>query len=149
MKLEYRELRLKQLATALSTFVDAKQTPRPRGGWLRAVRQALGVSQLTVAAAMHVKQQSIVSFEKSEAEDRITLQNLRRVAEAMGCELVYAIVPKSGSIQELAESRARAEATKRVLSVRRTMALEDQASGDVKELIDEETKRISTKPRAN
>ena len=63
----------------------------------------------------------------------------------MGCELVYAIVPKSGSIKELAESRARAEATKRVLSVRRTMALEDQESGDVKELIDEETKRISKK----
>ena len=146
MKLEYRDLRLKQLAMALSTFVDAKHTPRPRGGWLRAVREALGVSQLTVATAMHVKQQSIVSFEKAEAEDRITLQNLRRVAQAMGCELVYAIVPRSGSIQELAESRARAEATKRVLSVRRTMALEDQASGDVKELIDKETKRITKKP---
>ena len=75
-----------------------------------------------------------------------TLRNLRRVAEAMGCELVYAIVPKSRSIQELAESPARAEATKRVLSVRRTMALEDQGSGDVNELIDKETKRILKKP---
>ena len=59
----------------------------------------------------------------------------------MGCELVYAIVPKSGSIEELAEQRARTEATKRVLSVERTMALEDQASGGVKELIDKEIKR--------
>jgi predicted DNA-binding mobile mystery protein A len=145
MKNEYRNLRLKQLAKALSTFDNAKQTPRPSGGWLRAIREALGVPQTKIANVMHVKQQSIVSFEKAEADDRITISNLRRVAEAMGCELVYAIVPKSGSIQELAESRARAEATKRVLSVHRTMALEDQASGDVKEMIDKETKRIIEK----
>jgi hypothetical protein len=96
--------------------------------------------------AMQVKQQSIDSFEKAEAADRISLSNLRRMAEAMGCELVYAIVPKSGSFQELAERRARSEATKRVLSVQHTMALEDQAPDGVEELIDEETKRISKKP---
>ena len=129
----------------LGAFDDAKQTPRPRGGWLRAVREALGIPQSKVAKAIHVKQQSIVSFEKAEAADRITLSNLRRIAEAMGCELVYAIVPKSGSIQELAEQRARSEATKRVLSVQHTMALEDQAPGGVEELIDEETKRINNK----
>ena len=145
MKIEYRDLRLKQLTAALSTFDNAKQTPRPRGGWLRAVREALRVSQLTVAKLMHVKQQSIVSFEKAEAEDRITLRNLRRVAEAMGCELVYAVVPKSGTIQELAEQRVRSDATKRVLSVEHTMALEDQAAGGVEELIDEETKRTAKK----
>jgi hypothetical protein len=61
----------------------------------------------------------------------------------MDCELVYAIMPKSGSIQELAEQRKRSEATKRVLSVERTMALEDQASGGLKELIEEETKRTN------
>jgi predicted DNA-binding mobile mystery protein A len=146
MRQEYRDLRLKQLTTTLKTFCDARQTPRPTLGWLRAVREALGISQGQIAKTMHLAQQNIAAFEKAESSDRITLQNLRRVAEAMGCELVYAIVPKSGSIQELAESRARAEATKRVLSVRRTMALEDQASGDVNELIDKETKRILKKP---
>jgi predicted DNA-binding mobile mystery protein A len=145
MKTEYRELRLNQLAAALSTFQEAKHTPRPVRGWLRAIREALGISQRQVATAMHVKQQSLIDFETAEAEDRITIKNLRRVAEAMGCELVYAIVPQSGSIQELAEAGARAEATKRVLSVHRTMALEDQASGDVKELIDKETQRIIKK----
>jgi len=67
------------------------------------------------------------------------------VAEALGCELVYAIVPKSGTIQELAEQRTRNETTKRVLAVEHTMALEDQAPGGVKALIDEETKRITRK----
>ena len=146
MKPEYRSLRLKQIATALRAFGTARQTPRPPGGWFRAIREALGIPQSKIAKAMHVKQQSIASFEKAEAADRITLSNLRRLAEAMGCELVYAIVPKSGSIQELAEGQARSEAAQRVLSVEHTMALEDQAPGGVKELIDEETKRISKKP---
>src|SRR4029077_5690599 len=103
MKPEYRELRLKQLAATLERFTNAKQTARPVRGWLRAVREALGVSQQEVAIAAKVKRQSIIGFEEAEASDRITLRNLRRVADAMGCELVYAIVPKSGSIQELAE----------------------------------------------
>jgi predicted DNA-binding mobile mystery protein A len=145
MKREYRGLRLQQLTMALSGFDAVKQTPRPRGGWLRALREALGVPQSKIAKVMRVTQQSVASFEKAEAADRITLANLRRVAEAMGCELVYAIVPKSGSIQELAGQRARSEAAKRVLSVEHTMALEDQAPGGVKELIDEESKRISKK----
>jgi predicted DNA-binding mobile mystery protein A len=148
MKPEYRELRLKQLAAALDKFREAKQTPRPMRGWLRAVREALGIPQQQVANTAKVKRQSLMKFEKAEAEDRITLRNLRRVADAMGCELVYAIVPKSGSIQELAEARARAEATKRILSVHRTMALEDQATDNVKELIDKETKRIIEKKKS-
>jgi len=145
MKSEYRDLRLKQLAATLGKFTNAKPTARPVRGWLRAVREALGVSQQEVAIAAKVKRQSIIGFEEAEARDRITLRNLRRVADAMGCELVYAIVPKSGSIQELAEQRTRSEATKRVLSVEHTMALEDQASGGVKELIEKETKRIRKK----
>jgi predicted DNA-binding mobile mystery protein A len=141
MKPGYRELRLKQLTAALNTFKGAKRALRPTRGWIRAIREALGMSQQQVAKAMQVKQQSLIDFETAEAEDRITLKNLRRAAEAMECELIYAIVPKSGTIQQLAEKRARREATRRVLSVEHTMALENQASGNVKELIDREMKR--------
>src|ERR1700733_10931589 len=127
MKPQFRELRLNQLAAILDKFADLKYEARPARGWLRAIREALGISQQEVATAAKVKRQSLIGFEKAEAGDRITLRNLRRVADAMGCQLVYAIMPKSGSIQELAEQRARAEATERVMSVERTMALEDQA----------------------
>jgi hypothetical protein len=63
------------------------------------------------------------------------------VAAAMDCELVYAIVPKSGTITELAERGARAQAAEDVLDVENSMALENQATGNVKELIEKETKR--------
>jgi predicted DNA-binding mobile mystery protein A len=142
MKYEYRELRLNQLGAALAAFDGTRQVVRPHRGWLRAVRQALGLSRPQVAKAMGVKPQSIMDFEETEAHDRITLRNLRRLADAMDCELVYAIVPKSGTIRELAERRLRNEATERVRAVEHTMALENQATGNLEEKVKDEVKRV-------
>lgn len=145
MRPEYREMRLKQLSSSLAAFEEAKATARPQRGWLRAVREALGLTLDQIGRATGVARQHVQSFENAEANDRITLRNLRRVAEAMGCKLVYAIIPKSGTIQELAEQPVRSEAARRVRSVEHTMALEDQAPGNVDEAIAEETKRIIKK----
>ncbi len=109
MKPEYRNVRLNQLSRGLASFEEAKAVSRPVRGWLRAIREALGLSLSQVGQTAHLTKQHVHSFEASEANDRITLRNLRRVAEAMGCELVYAIVPKSGTITDLAEERARSE----------------------------------------
>jgi predicted DNA-binding mobile mystery protein A len=146
MKAKYRQMRVKQLSQSLAAFEQAKAVTPPSRGWLRAIREALGIPREQIGRTIRATKQGIEWFEINEASDRITLGNLRRVAEAMDCELVYAIVPKEGSIEDLAERRARSEATKRVHSVHRSMALEDQASSDVKELIDKETKRITEKP---
>ena len=89
--------------------------------------------------------QLISYYEKSESEDRISLGRLRRIADAMDCELVYVIIPKSGTLLQLAERKTRDEATERVLSVEHSMALENQAVGRTKELIDSETKKVSQK----
>ena len=82
------------------------------------------------------------ALEKSEAEFTITLGRLRDVANALGCQLVYALVPKNGSIQDLAERQARTKVAENVRAVEHTMALEDQAVGGVDEKIEEQTKRI-------
>lgn len=142
MKPEFRQLRLTQLERTLAAFETAKREVRPQRGWLRAVRQALGLSLEQVGRTLGISRSHVLSFEKSEAEDRISLRSLRKVAEAMGCDLVYAIVPKSGSIRELAEEPARKEAAQRVRAVEHSMALEGQAAGGVNEKIEEETKRI-------
>jgi len=148
MKPEYREMRLRQLSKSLAAFEVAKSNPRPQLGWLRAIREALGITLNQVGKNMRATRQRIKNFEDAESQDRITLASLRRVAEAMGCELVYAIVPKSGTIVELAEKQAVDEATKRVLAVEHTMALENQAPGDVNKTIVEETKRLLKRPRS-
>jgi predicted DNA-binding mobile mystery protein A len=142
MRTEFKDLRRKQLDRSLSAFADARREARPSHGWLRAVREGLGLSLQEVAYKLgHVDKRRILEFEEGEANDRITLRSLRRVANAMDCELVYAIVPKSGTLTELAEARARNQATEDVLDVENTMALENQAPGNVEELIEDETKR--------
>ena len=145
MKAAYRDLRRKQLSRKMALFAAAKLVPRPVQGWLKAVREALGITLEQVGRTTRTTKQRIQRFEKSEAADRITLRSLRRVAAAMDCDLVYAVVPRSGTIEDLAEQQARRKATKRVLSVEHTMALEGQASGGIRGLIAEETKKIRKK----
>ena len=142
MKPEFKKLRLKQLERALEPFLAARHSPRPQRGWIRAIREATGVPLRQLSEKLHKSLSLVIYLEKSEADYRITLGSLRDAADALGCELVYALVPKSGSIQELAEERARTKAAKNVRAVEHSMALEDQAVGGVQDKIDEETKRI-------
>ena len=142
MKPEFRSLRTKQLERSLRPFADAQDLQRPQRGWIRAIRQATGVPMRELSKRLQQAPSRTSALEKSEAEYRITLGRLRDVADALGCQLVYALVPKSGSVQELAEQQARAKATENVRAVEHSMALEDQAVGGVDETIEEQTKRI-------
>jgi predicted DNA-binding mobile mystery protein A len=139
MKREFRQLRLSQLDRNVE--LARSLAPRPSGGWLASAREALGLSQRQVAKEMRASGQAIQQFEHAEAEDRITLRALRRVAGAMGCDLVYVIVPRSGSFLDLAEGPTRARAARDVKTVVHTMALEDQKPENANQLTDDETQR--------
>ena len=129
MRDEFRNLRLKQLDRTLKPFRPAAKNPRPQKGWLRAIREAAGISASEVARTLKTSRQLPVQLEKAEAEDRITLKSLRAAANALGCELVYALVPRANTLHDLVEERARAQAKTHVLGVEHSMALEDQAVG--------------------
>jgi predicted DNA-binding mobile mystery protein A len=145
MRNEFRNLRLKQLDRALEPYRAAREVPRPSKGWIRSIRQALGVSSGELARRLGTSRQLPLQLEKGEAEDRITLKSLRATANALDCDLVYALVPRADSMQELIESRARAEAKERVLGVEHSMALENQAVGKIGEAVEAETRRIVRK----
>jgi transcriptional regulator with XRE-family HTH domain len=66
---------------------------KPARGWLRAVREAIGLSQSDVAKALAVKRQSYAQFETAEEAESISVASLRKSAAALGCELVYFLVP--------------------------------------------------------
>src|SRR5208337_1484208 len=127
MRPEFRRLRIGQLERSLKPFLAAKDSPRPQRGWIRAIREATGVTVRDMAKRLHKVPSVAAHLESSEAEYRITLRSLREAADALGCQLVYALVPRNGSVQELAEERARAKASENVRAVEHTMALEDQA----------------------
>jgi predicted DNA-binding mobile mystery protein A len=141
MRKNFKDLRLKQLARNLEVFAPASKVPRPPMGWVRAMRQALGISASELGRSLGRSRQLPLQLEKAEASDAITLKSLRSVANAMGCDLVYALVPRSGSIQDLRKARATALAREHVLRVEHSMALEDQASGHLDEAVEAEAER--------
>ncbi len=146
MREDFRHLRLNQLDRALAPLRLAN-LPRPPKGWIRAVREALGVSSAELTARMKTNRSLVVQQEKAEAEDRITLKSLRAFADALDCDLVYAFVPRAGTLQELVDARVRAAAKANVLGVEHTMALEDQASGNLDQAIQAEAQRLAGKRR--
>jgi len=145
MRSEFRNLRLKQLSRSLEQYQAARKVPRPSKGWIHAIRQALGVSSGELARRLGTSRQLPLQLEKSEAEDRITLKSLRAVANALDCDLVYALVPRAASMEELIENRVRAEARQRVLGVEHSMALENQAVGKLDEAVEAEVRRVARK----
>ena len=148
MRSEFKNLRLKQLDRALEPYRAAREVPRPSKGWIRTIRQALGISSGELARRLGTSRQLPLQLEKGEAEDRVTLKSLRAAANALDCDLVYAFVPRAGSMQELIENRARAEAKNRVLGVEHSMALENQAVGRIDEAVEAETRRLVRKRRS-
>jgi predicted DNA-binding mobile mystery protein A len=99
---------------------------RPPKGWIRAIRDALGLTARQLASRMGRTHSVLVRLERSEVADAITLGSLRAAAEAMDCTLVYAIVPNR-SLTETARARAASIADAQLGRMHHTMRLEDQA----------------------
>ena len=98
---------------------------RPARGWVRAIRDALGMSSRQLAARMDISQPAVAQLERSEADGVVQLDTLRRAADALGCDLVYVLVPRA-SLDEIVRNRARIVARADITTVDRTMRLEQQ-----------------------
>jgi predicted DNA-binding mobile mystery protein A len=97
----------------------------PPKGWVRAIREAIGMTGGQLGRRLGMTAQAVVSLERSEASGKIQLNTLRRAAEAMDCVLVYALVPNT-SLNEMVDRRARELALRALRRVSHSMALEDQ-----------------------
>ncbi len=102
---------------------------RPPKGWIRALRDALGMTAEQLGERLGITQPSVQRLERSEAEDTIQLNTLRRVAEALDCEVVYALVPRE-NLQTVYDRAARDVARRELRAVSHSMVLEDQAVED-------------------
>jgi predicted DNA-binding mobile mystery protein A len=102
---------------------------RPPKGWLRAIRDALGMTTAQFGRRLGVSQPRIIELEKSEANGTVTLNTLQRAAEALGCRLVYVLVPER-PLAEVVTERTALIAERQAEAVEHTMRLEDQAVKD-------------------
>jgi predicted DNA-binding mobile mystery protein A len=103
----------------------AKRYTAPVRGWIKAIREALGMSTAQLAERLGIKQPTLVVLEQSETKGTIELATLRRVAEALDCTLIYALVPNR-PLESTVRDRARAFMNRRREPVEHSMLLEDQ-----------------------
>ena len=126
MKAMERATARRQLDKKLIPLQKSDVMARPPRGWIKAIREALGLTTRQFAKRISLSQSSMVEIEQAEVSGSITLNSLRRAAEALDCRLVYALVPTE-PLEETVEKRARAKARQRLKKIRHTMALENQS----------------------
>lgn len=141
MKAQFKDLKQRQLDAVLTHWRTSALPARPPSGWIKAIRESLGMPAAYLAKRLGIVQSSVHRLEISEAEDSITLGSLRRVAEALGCELQYALVPKKTIAQTLDE-QAKRIARERMAAVAHSMALEAQSTSD--DAIETQAKEMAT-----
>ena len=125
---DFQALKRRQLDDRLRPLVDAS-IPEPRGGWIRSIRTALGMSHDQLARRLGKTRQAVAQFERNESRGAITLAKLREAADAMQCDLVIAFRPRSGTLEDTVRMQAVRKAQTLQDKVVHTMALEDQAEG--------------------
>jgi predicted DNA-binding mobile mystery protein A len=136
-------LRLRQLDKELSCYKDL---PALNGGCIREIRQALGMSSTQLAQRMGVHQSTVIRMEESEKDETISIDTLNRAARALGCKLLYALVPET-SLAQIIRDQAQCKAIAETGSVFHSMGLEQQSTEkeSKEELIEELTQKFIQK----
>jgi predicted DNA-binding mobile mystery protein A len=99
----------------------------PSAGWIKAIRQALGMTTAQLGRRIGVSQPRVVELEQAEADHSVTLKSLERAAEALGCRLVYALVPNE-PLETRIQRQAEAVAHQHMTAAGHSMRLEDQGT---------------------
>jgi predicted DNA-binding mobile mystery protein A len=120
---------VRHLDKRFSSLRPLAKGARPPKGWLRAIRDALGMTTAQFARRLGVSQPRIIELEQSEVSGGVTLNTLQRAAEALGCRLVYVLIPEK-PLTETVSERAELIAERQLKAVEQTMRLEDQSVED-------------------
>jgi len=138
MNKDQSSLARKQLERRLAPLREAKITAPPRG-WIKAIREALGMTARQLAARMGASPSRIPVIEKAEVTGATTIKTLREAAEAMNCTFVYAFVPTK-PLDDILRERAIQKTRKDIARLDHTMRLENQAL--LKSDLDDEQRRM-------
>jgi predicted DNA-binding mobile mystery protein A len=129
MSSEFNHLRVEQIQAAVKAYEILLTNRAPSRGWLKEIREALGRTERQQAQRLGISGSTLHKSEQSEAQERISLGQLRKLADGLGCEMVYALVPRK-PLTEVVQDRATQLAKEEVYGVAHTMGLEDQRPTD-------------------
>jgi predicted DNA-binding mobile mystery protein A len=129
----FKNMALDQVQIALDPWSGVNETPPPSRGWVQAIRSALGMTLAQLARRVGVAAPTLAKIERGEQAGTVSLNTLKRVAQALDCDLVYALVPRKPLRQKLRD-RAEEIARRRLARVSHSMSLEaQQVSGKARD----------------
>jgi predicted DNA-binding mobile mystery protein A len=115
-----------QLENSLQRLTPLHDVSPPPKGWIRAIRDALGMTAKQLAGRLGIAQQAVTRIERDELPGSVTIKTMRRVAEGLDCVFVFGFVPRS-SLEATVRRQAQQLAANRLSQASQTMTLEDQA----------------------
>lgn len=114
-----------QLTHSLKPFSGLAKVGRPHSGWIKAIREALGMSMAALAGRIGVHKSRISKIEQDEIEGNLTIKTMQKVADGLNCNFVYGFIPRS-SLENTVNQHAFLKASKEVDKLMQTMSLEAQ-----------------------
>jgi len=119
-----------QLDKRFAVFAPLATALRPERGWIKAVREALGMTTAQLGKRLGVSQQRASLLEKAEVDGSITLRSLEHAAQNLGCRVIYVFYPEE-PLHLTMQQRAETIADKQLRAVEQTMRLENQSVADI------------------
>ena len=135
---------MSQISAQARRYYDARidrlrlvaDEPRPHNGWIRAIRDALGMSSTELASRMDVGQPTISGLERSEIRGTIKLDTLRRAAAALDCDLIYYLAPRT-TLEDAVSRQARHKATEQLDREAGHLSSDDETAASHSDRLDE------------
>lgn len=126
MSPDRRKMARQNLDRRFASIGSIDDFARPARGWIKAIREALGMTAAQFGKRLGVSQPRALAIEQAEARNAITLDTLERSAQALGCRLIYTLVPHE-PLETMVKNQSLAAAKKQLERIRHTMALEAQS----------------------
>jgi len=121
-----KSLQIQQLNSKMLAFASLQKVAPPPTGWIKAIRNAIGMSMLQLGKQLSITKQSVQDIERREKDGSISIKALREAARALDMQLIYGFVPNDGSLEALIDRKAKELATQIVQRTSNSMKLEDQ-----------------------
>jgi len=120
-----KKLAREQMDGTMKSFESLRAMSAPKKGWIRAIRDTLGMTGVQLAKRLKVNQQRVARIEQDEVLGKVTLNTMQNAAEAMDCVFVYGVVARDG-LEQIVRRKAELVAKKRMARSNQMMRLEKQ-----------------------
>ncbi|MCK5785656.1 MAG: mobile mystery protein A [Candidatus Sabulitectum sp.] len=121
-----KKLMLEQLDSSLKEYAPLRYARIPFRGWIRAIRDALGMTAKQLANRLDSTQQNVARIERDELAGSVTMRTMKHIAQSLDCTFVYALVPNS-TLEKTIREQVEFVVKQHLSKVSHTMLLESQS----------------------